>query len=208
MVVSFNGTSAPGMTLSLDFGDLSPIVPGSSASHTYINSGHFQPAVIIKSALGCTNVVMSQNYVDVSDPPNLVINSSNGFTGCNSQFSTSVNGNGSSSGSPKGNTLSFNWNFNVGSPSGASGINAGVVNFGQGTQTITLSATDDNQCTGTTNSVVVVATPSLSVSFQHTVCMGDSVVANVLSSAPLVYINKRSKLLRRLRSVLWLPYRS
>ncbi len=175
MVVNFNcNGGASGSTYTWDFGDFVQ-GSGSTQTHTYNFQGSYIPVVIITDAVtGCSAIATAPpgNTVFVSNPPNGIISSSQGFIGCTPPFTTAISGSLSTSGSPKPGPLgSFSWNMGGGTPAVSGSINPGLVTFPQGQHTITLNLTDNNSCSATFTKVVTVSNPSLSVSYPNTVCI-------------------------------------
>lgn len=190
--VSLSGTGgAPGSSYTWAFGDLTPVSPGSSATHTYVLPGTFVPVMIVLDAVtGCTSMATNNTgTVYVSSPPNLVISSSNGFSGCVPPFITAFSGSASASGSPLGGGLTYNWQFVAGNPGSGTGVSPPAVTFGLGLHSVTLAATDNNNCSNTITANVAVLDPTLSVVTQPTICMGEVVVATVSSSESNVFFN-------------------
>jgi gliding motility-associated-like protein len=181
MTVTFSASGAsPGSTYSWAFGDLSPIQTGQTISHTYVGANSYQPILIVfDAASSCTTTANSSLKVHVSDLPNLLIGSSDGFSACQPPLVTMIDGSASSSGSPLGGGLTYSWSFNAGSPGGSSSATPGQVTFGSGLHVISLTATDNNQCTHTKTVGVSVVSPTLLPVFAPTVCVGATVPGTV-----------------------------
>jgi gliding motility-associated-like protein len=192
MAVQFSGTGgSPGSTVMWAFGDLTPLVNGSNVTHTYTMKGSFVPSMVIIDAVsGCTAIANSAGTINVSAPPTLLIASSGGFGSCTPPLVTQINGASSISGSPLGGGLqNVSWSFGGGSPGAGTGLTPGTVTFPTGTHTITLSATDNNNCSGTTQAVVSVISPTLWAATQGTICPGNTVQLTVYSSEPTYLVN-------------------
>jgi gliding motility-associated-like protein len=191
--VQFSGSGgSPGSTLMWSFGDLSPLAYGGSVTHTYVTSGSFVPILIIIDAVtGCTAMANGVGTVNVSAPPNLIISSTNGMQGCTPPFTTNISGSGSTSGSPLGGGFpTMTWQIQGGAtPSSGNGTSMGNVTFGQGTHTITMNATDNNQCSGTVSAIVTVLNPTISAVMQPSImCWADTVQVKVFSSAGQIVV--------------------
>lgn len=185
LTASFAVTGAsPGSSVSWAFGDLSPLGYGTTVQHTYVSSNSFVPVAIITDAVtGCTAVVTppSPNVIPVSAQPNVNITSSQGLVGCVPPFVTSISGSSSTSGSPFGGGLSFNWQMLNGSPAGSSSANPGNITFGQGIHTVQVVVTDNNQCSNSGSITISVVNPTLTAAVPPTVCINSIVTATVTS---------------------------
>jgi len=180
---------SPGSTYSWAFGDLSPINTGANLLHTYNFSNSFIPVMtLFDAATGCTSIATpaSGGTIHVSNKPVINILSSNGFVGCNPPFSTILDGATSVSGSPLGGGLTFNWSMNSANPSSSGSSSPGSVTFGQGLHTITLTTTDNNQCSNSATAQISVISPTLIATVSPTVCLNGPVSATVNSPQNLV----------------------
>lgn len=196
MTASFVVTGAvAGNNISWAFGDLSPIGTGSVVQHTYVSPNAFVPVAIITDAVtGCTAVVNppAPNVIPVSAKPVVNITSAQGVVGCTPPFVTSIGGAGSTSGSPLGGGLAFSWQMLNGTPAASSGSNPGNVNFGQGTHTVQVTVTDNNQCSNTGSISISVVNPTLTAIVPATVCINSQVSATVTSPQNLVTFSMSS----------------
>jgi gliding motility-associated-like protein len=202
MVVNFNASGSSANPLyTWSFGDLTPLGTGATVSHTYNFANNFIPVMTVLDVTSqCTAVAtaLSNGTIYVSAPPVINLTSSNGYFGCTAPFVTSLDASGSISGSPipfSGNGLSFNWSIPGGTPSSASSSNAGSVSFGSGTHTLTIIATDNNQCSSSTSTFVTVAPPYMTAIVPPTVCINAPVPATIhtsYSTATFVITNSAS----------------
>lgn len=191
MTASFAASGGPpNAVYSWAFGDLTSIVTGSALPHTYGFSGNFIPVVtVLDPVTGCTAVATaaSGGTISVSNAPNPIISSSNGFTGCQPPFVSVFTGTNSISGSPiPGPISSYAWSFGGGSPGSSASGSPGSVSFSAGQNVVSLTVTDNNQCSMTQTALVVVGNPSLTVNYSHTTCLNGPFNATVNSSQPFV----------------------
>lgn len=182
MTVSLSANVSPGNTYQWDFGDLGPLGSGTSTTHVYQSGNIYTPVLIVTNAAsGCTTAIVS-GTIPVSNTPTMNIASSNNFSGCAPPFITNIDGSACYSGSPLGGALTYNWQFNNGNPSSSSSAIPGTVSFSAGQNTITLTVTDNNQCTGTTSSLVTVSAPYITALFPGTVCIGSPVPSTITTN--------------------------
>ena len=180
LTASFTASSPPGMIYSWTFGDLSSLGSGATVTHTYITANSYVPVLtLLDAASGCTAVASSNATIHVSDPAKLLISSSNGFQACVPPFNTSIDGNGSTTGSPLGGGLTYSWIFNTATPASFAGMTPGQVVFGAGQHTVTLTATDNNQCATSIETLVTISNPTLQAAAQLTVCLNSPVPATL-----------------------------
>ena len=180
MTVSFTASGgANGSAYSFAFGDLTPVVTttASSLMHTYAGAGIFVPVMkIVDAVTGCTAVAAnSSGSVIVSNPPQIVMASSNGWTGCTPPFTTNINGSGSTSGSPTGSLLTFNWQMPGGNPASSGAAVPGLVTWSQGLYTVSVVVTDNNNCSASASTAVSVTSPSLTAHIPSVVCIGEEI---------------------------------
>lgn len=191
LTVNFTAAGgAPGNTYSWNFGDLSVLGSGPTVSHTYGSSNSFVPVLFVIDAVsGCTAVANSNVTVQVSAIPFINITSSNGYVACSPPFVTNINGSNSSSGSPLGGGLTYNWQFNTGNPASSSAATPGSVSFNAGQHSIILSVTDNNQCSASQTVFVSVVTPTLSAIIAPTVCINVAVPVTISTNQGNVLFN-------------------
>lgn len=187
MTVSFTGASSSTGIFNWSFGDISPIGTGNSVLHTYTFSGSFVPLVTFSDAVtGCTiNASPPGNAtIQVSNPPTPNIQSSTGFIGCAPPFTANITGSNSINGSPiGGGNLAYNWTFTGGSPPNSNVHTPGqVVYSNMGVYTISVTLTDNNQCSNTGTIAVIVSNPTISLVISPTVCFNSPIPATVQTS--------------------------
>jgi len=180
MTVSFTASGgSSGSAYSFAYGDLTPVVTTTASNlvHAYASAGIFVPVMkIVDAVTGCTAVAAnSSGSVIVSNPPQVVMASSNGWTGCTPPFSTTINGSGSTSGSPTGTLLTFNWQMPGGNPSSSGAAVPGLVTWNQGIYTVAVVVTDNNNCSATASTAVSVTSPSLTAHVPSVVCIGEEI---------------------------------
>ncbi|PBQ34046.1 hypothetical protein CNR22_20435 [Sphingobacteriaceae bacterium] len=191
VAVSFNGSGgSPGSIYVWAFGDLSALGSGASVTHTYLTANSFVPILtVIDAVSGCTATALNVTTVNVSSPPVLTLNSSNGFNACAPPFTSNFDANGSATGSPLGGALTYAWSFNAGNPSNAAGVSSGAITFGAGIHTITLTGTDNNQCSGTKTEYVSVVSPSLTANFPGTVCINAAIPGTITTNQSIATVS-------------------
>lgn len=173
MVVPFSGSStSPNVVFNWDFGDNNS-AQGAVLTHTYYSAGIFTPILSITNTItGCfLNISYTSTPVNVSLPPTLSITSSNGYNSCSAPFSTVFNANGSLAHSPlPGTQLSYAWNF--GNSQTGSGVGPHTANYNsQNIYTVSLTATDNNNCSNTKTVNVTVVMPTVSFTLPTAVCI-------------------------------------
>jgi gliding motility-associated-like protein len=196
MTVNFTASGGgQGSIYTWAFGDLSPLVTGSSLTHTYTFANNFIPIVTVYDPVTTCSALATSNAgtIHVSTKPSTLIISSNGFVGCTPPFTTSIDGSGSISGSPiTGGGLTYNWGFTGGTPAASSATVPGVVTFGAGVHVINLLVVDNNQCSNSGTVAVTVITPTLSATIPGTVCINGATPATVQTTQSNVTFNAQS----------------
>jgi gliding motility-associated-like protein len=194
MSVSFNGTGgSSGSLYQWAFADGGQAM-GSSVNHSYSLGGVYNVTLTVKDFIsGCVDVV-SNGPINVSTPPNIVINSNPGLTSCTAPFTTAFTASNSTSGSPLGGSLTFNWNF--GNSQTSTQATPGNITFNQGVYTVTLIATDNNNCTNSLTTQVSAIQPTVNAVFPASVCVNGQQQSSlqtfsftVQSSQPTTTIN-------------------
>lgn len=195
LTATFTGSGgSPGSTYNWSYGDLTSTLNGGiSVTHTYSSAGSFSPVlVVLDAATGCTAVSApaAQGKINVSLPPSVLISSSAGFQSCNPPFTTVFSSTNSISNSPlPGPLQNHTWQFINGFPAASSSAVTGSVAFGSGQHTVSLSLTDNNQCSNTGTALVMVGVPSLSVQIQPTVCIYSMGTVSITASQPFVNLS-------------------
>lgn len=189
MTVQFTGSGgSAGTTYGWLFGDLSGST-GATTTHNYTSHGAFSPTMTITDfGTGCVGSATGGGTIYVSTPPTVLISGSAGLSACTAPFVTSLSGNGSTSGSPITNNLSYSWTFGNGSPP-STAANPPAISFGQGQFVVSLTVTDDNQCANTSTALVTVTQPTIAATVAGTVCINAPFPVTVQSSQPNSYWN-------------------
>lgn len=166
--VVFSGTGAgSGGVYQWVFGD-GGIGTGSTVTHSYSIGGVFTATLTVVSQASCA-ATFAAGPINVSDPANLVISANPGFVSCDAPFTTSLSAGNSISGSPLGPNLSYSWDLGNGQTS--AGVSPGNTTYQQGVFTISLTATDNNNCTTSTSSLVSVVQPTVSILTASLTCV-------------------------------------
>ncbi len=183
MPVQFSGTGgSPGSTYQWAFGDGGL---GSQPSLTYLYTigGVFNVTLAVTDAAGCTGTV-TNGPVNVSNLPVPNIAAYPGFNACQAPFSPAFSGSLSTSGSPLGGGLTYAWTF--GNSQTSSLQTPGPITYGaQGYYNVSLTVTDNNNCSNTDVNVVSIVQPTLSVTVPGTVCVSGQDAAGAASLLPM-----------------------
>ncbi len=174
--VSFNSTSSGSAAISSytwNFGDGGQI-NGSNGSPnwSYILQGSFFASLIITDANGCvSNLSAPQGPINVSTPPTAIISSNPlSLTSCTAPFTAAFSGSNCVSGSPIVGPLNYSWNF--GNSQTSTQETPGNTTYNtQGLYTVSLTVTDNNNCSSTVTTPVSVSQPSIAATIPATVCL-------------------------------------
>lgn len=182
--VSFIGSGGgPGSLYQWAFGD-GGLGTGSTITHTFGLAGVFNVTLTVKDQVSGCEATYAAGPINVSALPNLVINATPGFASCAAPFTTSFTAGNSTSGSPTGGGLTFNWNFGNSQTSGQT--TPGNITFAQGIFTVTLTGTDNNSCSNTTTQLVSVVQPTVSVSTPTIRCIKSQEPSSMLNVPVLI----------------------
>ena len=161
LAVSFDASTSTGAITSYqwDFGDGGTAV-GITASHSYTSAGAYTTKLTVADAAGLTGIATVSVTVTATPvptaPPMAAIASSTAA----GEAPLSVNFDGSGSKAASGATLtSYSWSFGDGATATGSSVAHGFTTAG--TYTATLTVTDSNGLTGSANTPVVVAAPTV-----------------------------------------------
>lgn len=136
---------------------------GANPAHTYNNAGVYQVTLVVTDANGCTDANTVPGAVVISEPPNINIGTTpDPPASCEAPLNVSFTNN-SSSNSPTGGDLTYDWNFGNGE-TGSAEVPAPVTYDDEGVYTITVTATDNVGCSATQNIQVTVQEPEASIS--------------------------------------------
>ena len=172
LVVPFVSTStgqAP-MTYTWNFGD-----GGQGSTNnptwTYNLQGAFYITLLVKDGFGCLSSLSSQQGpVNVSTPPNVVIVPLS-LTSCTAPFTAAFSASNSTSGSPiPGPLTAYSWNF--GNSQTSTQQTPPPVTYTTGLYTVSLTVTDNNNCSATLTRPVTVLQPTVTATLPSTVCIG------------------------------------
>lgn len=173
--VSFTNTStgpASFTNCSWSFGDGGQNTSNCNPTYAYTLPGSYSITLQVTDANGCgANVV--KGTVHVSAPPTVVISSNPlALTSCTAPFTAAFSGSNCVTGSPLGGGLSYNWSFQGGAPASSTQQTPGNVTFNTpGSYNVTLTVTDNNNCSATTIKPVTVSQPTLQTTIPATVCL-------------------------------------
>jgi len=158
-------------------------------NYAYTVPGTFNVTLIAKDANGCDSSVTKAGIIHVSATPTVVITSNPlSLSSCTVPFTANFSGNNSISGSPFGGALTYTWNFGNGGSSNAQTPPAQTYTA-NGTYTVQLGVTDNNNCSGTNSVVVSLLQPSVTVRIPDTVCYGQKFIVRDTSKATYTYWN-------------------
>ncbi|CAN5241305.1 hypothetical protein BH09BAC1_BH09BAC1_03250 [soil metagenome] len=155
-------TSSGGATITQwewAFGDGVTGTTGPNISHTYTLSGRFSVTLKVTDSNGCVATRTRTNQITTSKKPTVVItNSPVSLNSCTAPFSVTFSAASSTSNSPTGTALTYNWNFGNGTNSTL--VNPPTVTYNAlGTYTVTLKVTDNVGCDTTVTRTVLVNKP-------------------------------------------------
>jgi gliding motility-associated-like protein len=165
--VNTGGTLAPQWQWSFGDGGVSS---AQNPNYVYTIPGTFQVTLIYKDGHGCDSSITKTALIKVSIKPNVVItNTPAVINACTAPFTATFSGSSSTSNSTTGSTaLTYNWNLN-GTPS--SSANPPAVTFTTtGSYPITLTCTDNNNCSDTKTVTVNVLTPVVRARMKTIAC--------------------------------------
>ncbi len=154
-------------------------------NYCYTIAGSFSVTLKVTDSNGCDNTT-TIGTINVSTPPTPIITANPGLNSCTAPFTTSFNGNNSTSGSPNGGGLTYNWNF--GNSQTSTQQTPGSITYASiGNYVVNLTVTDNNNCSKTATTQVSVSQPSVLATIPGTVCLGLPLVAidnsNVFSTS-------------------------
>lgn len=146
-------------------------------SHTFGTSGSYNITLQLVSGLNnCSVVETEANFVNVSSVDANFITDPTPAVSCEAPLTVNfVN-------QTVGDNLTFDWDFGNGLAS--PDVNPGAVDYtSEGEYEVLLTVTDQNGCVGTETRVVSVGTPTADFNVPDTVCLGQAVMIENLSSA-------------------------
>lgn len=179
MTVNFTGSgSSSNLAYTWAYGDLAG-GSGSTVSHVYTSKGTYTPNVTIQNTLTGCFVTVTGNPIHVSNPPIIFHTANPGYSTCAPTFITALDASGSISGSPVAGPLNYSWSYPGGS---SSQPNTGNISFSpSGVYIVTLTVTDNNSCSSTSQILISLVTPTVSITVPGTVCVQGQ---NLLYPAP------------------------
>lgn len=167
------------------YGDGSPFGVTANPVHAYSTMGSYTVTLKVTDANGCDNTT-SIGTINVSNPPTAVINPAN-LGACSAPYTASFSSTGSTSGSPTGGGLTYSWNFPGGSPASSGAANPGNVTYNTtGSYNVTLTVTDNNNCSTTTVKNFAVNQPSITALIPSTICVNSNYTINANTNQSLV----------------------
>ncbi len=173
--VPFTSTSsgpAPISTYTWNFGDGGQ-GSGSTPIWTYNLQGAFFVTLLVTDVNGCTSALSTQQGpINVSTPPTVVISSNPlALISCTAPFTAAFSGSNCVSGSPiAGPLASYAWNF--GNTQTSTQQTPGNITYNTpGIYNVTLTVTDNNNCSATAITPVSVSQPTLQTTIPATVCL-------------------------------------
>lgn len=158
---------------------------GSTQNPTYVYTipGTFNVTLIAKDANGCDSTITKNAIIKVSAQPTVIISSSPlSLNSCTVPFTAAFSGSNCVTGSPSGGPLTYSWGFGNGQTS-TSVTPTPVTYTNNGAYTVSLTATDNNQCSKTVSTTVNLLMPKVKVKVPDTVCYGSYVIIKDTSNA-------------------------
>ncbi len=157
---------------------------GNTQNPTYVYNipGTFNVTLIAKDANGCDGVLTQTAIIKVSAQPTVIISSNPlSLNSCTVPFTAAFSGSNCVTGSPLGGSLTYGWNF--GSSTSTLVTPGSITYTANGSYTVALTCTDNNQCSKTVSTTVNLNTPKVKVLIKDTVCYGAYVIERDSSNA-------------------------
>ncbi|MDP3557318.1 MAG: PKD domain-containing protein [Bacteroidota bacterium] len=158
---------------------------------TYVLQGGFFVTLLVTDVNGCTSALSNQQGpINVSTPPTVVISSNPlALSSCTAPFSPAFSGSNCVSGSPiAGPLASYSWNF--GNSQTSTQQTPGIVTYNTpGVYNVTLTVTDNNNCSASAMTPVSVSQPTLSTTIPATVCLNTPFVVGFQTNQPFTIWN-------------------
>jgi gliding motility-associated-like protein len=175
--VSFQDHSTGGGNSSIQtwewtFGDGgSNSVPGATQSYIYTIPGQFNVSIKVIDANGCDSSEVINNLVTVSQPPTIsLVTNPNPASACVPPLTVTFSANGSTSHSPIGSALTYNWNFGGGVTS-TSATPSPQTYTASGVYPVQIKLTDANHCSDSVTTNVTIHAPTATFTTADTVCL-------------------------------------
>lgn len=158
------------------FGD-GGVSSSQNPSHPYTISGNFNVTLTVRDINGCDSSRTLTNLIHISTPPSVSISTTpSPANACAIPFSPTFNGSASVSHSPvSGGGLTYDWN--LGNTTTATTATATTTYTAMGTYSVSLTCTDNNQCSNTANSTVVISSVNAQIFAPDTVCINSMWIA-------------------------------
>ncbi len=191
--VSFTNTSTGPTSFtncSWSFGDGGQNTSNCNPTYAYTLPGSYSITLQVTDANGCgANIV--KGTVNVSAPPTVIISSNPlALSSCTAPFTAAFSGSNSVTGSPLGGGLTYNWSFQGGAPASSTQQTPGNVTFNTpGTYNVTLTVTDNNNCSATAIKPVTVSQPTLQTTIPATVCLNTPFSFSFQTNQPTTFWN-------------------
>ncbi len=159
---------------------------GNTQNPTYVYTipGTFNVTLIAKDANGCDSAITKNAIIKVSAQPTVVISSNPlSLSSCTVPFTASFSGSACVSGAPGGGPLTYNWGFGNGQTSTVQTPPSPITYTANGAYTVSLTCTDNNQCSKTVSTTVNLLAPKVKIKVPDTVCYGSYLVIKDTSNA-------------------------
>ncbi len=139
-------------------------------SYIYTLKGKFNVSLKITDSYGCDTSMVLTNYVTVSEPPVISLNTNpNPAAACDPPLLVTFSSPNGISNSPLGSALTYSWDF--GNSTTGTTANPAPVNYTTiGNFPVKLKVTDDNNCSSSLSTVVNINKPIASFKVKDTVC--------------------------------------
>ncbi len=177
--------SAPITSWQWSYGDggVATFASATNPSYVYTIPGSFSVTLIVKDANGCDSALTKPNIINVSAKPTVIIGSNPlSLASCTVPFTVTFNGTSCSTGSPLGGGLTYNWGFGNGQTS-TSQTPAAITYTANGAYTVSLTCTDNNNCSNTASTTVSLLQPKVKAKVPDTVCYGYRIIIQDTSLA-------------------------
>lgn len=168
------------------------LVNNPSPNHTYVLPGQYDVSLKVIDSNGCDTLTVHTDEITVSNPPNIVLSSNpNPPVSCTVPFDVDFDASGSTSNSPVGNGLTFEWDFGNGDNANVATPTTITYDSAGHQYTVSVMVTDDNNCTATATTVVQTHNPQAGFyvdgAINDTVCSTILIVDTAASGGIITY---------------------
>jgi gliding motility-associated-like protein len=141
-------------------------------NYSYSIGGQFDVTLIATDANGCDSAITLTDVITVSPKPTVIISSTPAsLSSCSVPFTVTYNGSSCATNSPIGGGLTYAWDF--GNSTTSTSVTPPAVTYNaQGTYTVSLTCTDNNNCSQTATRTVTIVQPQVKAVVIDSLCLG------------------------------------